>query len=242
MIKYIFIAVAAACCVYLAYVSPLDTHGSQEDYQTRFDEVVYHHASRLWNETTVEGLEYRATNVVRGRVLNDSRMVFQFNDVFHPDRITTGNNAVSLEIVEVFKGNLNVGDVITILELYYIVDRTLFTDSNYMPSMPYQEYFFFLSEQLTNYGRSEEAHFCEGLLNGFWVLHGERGRFLIPSNRVNMVQNYSLSDLSLGTVGDSDLYMRLWQEVIDTYMNWRLPPVPRDRFRQDALRTQDIAN
>jgi hypothetical protein len=171
-----------------------------------FDYVVYMPASRFFFETTLEGLERRATNIVRGRIMNDARMVLRVNG-----RITTGNNLVSFEIYEVIKGDLSVGDVITISEPYYIVDRRFFTHSNYMPSIPYQEYIFFLSEQRTAPSPPE-------FVGIFPVIHGDRGRYRVPSGGRAM-EAYTASELSVGTAGNFDLYMYLWRAVIEAFVD-----------------------
>ena len=174
-----------------------------------FDEVVDTPASFAFTETTLAGLLYRAENVVRGRMGDDARIVFQFNDYFNPERPTGGDNLVSLEILEVIQGNLRVGDIITIVEPYSIEDGILYTRDNYLPSIPHQEYFFFLSEQIDSRVRTE------ALIGAYWVLHGERSRFPVPASG----QNLDEIDLAFGSHANVELYMRLWQDVLDAFMH-----------------------
>ena len=187
--------------------------GSTQDvYNDRaFDEVVDIHASFNFFETTLEGLKSRAPNIVRARVADDAAMVFQFNDMFRPTELTIGHNVVSIEILEVIKGEISVGDVIRIIEPYFIYNGVLYTMGNYMPSIPHEEYFFFLYYEHTHEG-------VEEFIGAFPIIHGDRGRYRVPSARAAM-HSYSAADLSIGTARDSDLYMRLWQEVIDAFMN-----------------------
>ena len=123
------------------------------------------------------------------------------------------------------RGDLVVGDTISIIEPYFIEENTLFTWANYMPSLPYHEYFFFLCYQLGEY-RDSGSPRPESYVGAFPVLHGEFGRFRVPE--VGMARNdaiFSIQELSLGTHADTDLYDYLFQEVITAYMDWNRPAV-----------------
>ena len=133
-IKCCLVAIVAITCTAVVFLDNSDS--SHENYPLIFDQVFHTHASRIVPlANTLEGLESRSENIVRGRILNDARMVFQFSQ-FDPTVINIGHNFVSLEILEVFTGNLSVGEVITIAEPYYIIDRVLITHANYLPSNP----------------------------------------------------------------------------------------------------------
>jgi len=236
-IKCCLVAIVAITCA--AVVLSNDSYNPQENYQIEFYQIFHTHASRIVPlATTLEGLESRSENIVRGRILNDARMVFQFSQ-FDPTVVNIGHNFVSLEILEVVKGDLNVGEIITLAEPYYVEERVLITHANYLPSIPYQEYFFFLSAQRTNPDPEEFA----GI---FWVLQENRGRFHIPNSRADISRlRHNAENLVLATTYISnlpmmearltvnDIYMSLWQEVIETYMDWRHPPIPNYRFHVD---------
>ena len=191
---------------------------SQEISQPQeFYEVVYHETmSYLFFETTLEGLESRATYIVRGRIADDATTVLLYNDRFDPPRFSMGYTVVSLEIYEVIKGDLTVGDTIRIMETYYIRDDILFVSHSYMPSIPHQEYFFFLSFQLTP--DRLDPHQQE-LAYVIPVVHGSRGRYRVPEHRYIAPQTFDATYLSVATNGNMDLHWRLWQEVIAAYMN-----------------------
>ena len=152
---------------------------------------------------TLEDLEEMSANIVRGRMGDDARILFQ---------TVVGHNFVSLEILEIIKGELNIGDIITIVEPYQIDDGVFFTSSNYMPSFPHQEYFFFLSDQI-DYENIPKQYY-----GAFWVLHGEKGRFPVPSNIAD-TQSLNAVEFGLSYLVDNELYMRLWQKVINAYIN-----------------------
>ena len=192
---------------------------TQPHHHSDFREVSYLSASVGFFATTLAGLEAWADQIVRGRMLNDAIIVFQYNEIC--DTYRTGHNRVSFEVLEVIRGDINIGETIMILEPYSIENGVLFTHSNYMPSIPYQEYFFFLTDPIICDSLPEDHQ------GAFWVLHGERGRFLVPDIDIAgagtldfsaVVQNFSARDFGLGANANRELYIRLWQEVMEAYL------------------------
>ena len=175
-------------------------NSSQDNSQERYDEVIYTSASNRYARA-FDDLVNRSNNIVRGRIADDSKIVFQTH---------IGHNLVSLEILEVIKGDLKVGDTINILEPYFIRDRVLRTWADYMPSIPNQEYIFSLTDPTDD--------MPEGYEGAYFVSHGERGRYLVLSNARASIQEFSREDLSLGENANIDLYMSLYQDVINAYM------------------------
>ena len=218
----LFVTIGLLMFVGISTFFIMGIHSSQDITDERFNKVVYQPTSFMFFERTLEGLESRSSTIVRGRLGDDARIVFQYTDPFNPDTPTMGNNMVSLEIVEVIHGGrgLSVGETIKLIEPYYILDEVLFTWDNYLPSIPHQEYIFFLTDP-----RPDTQ--VEEFRGAFWVQHGERGRFLIPSDIGVLgfeegdmpLQDFSARDLSLGSYADLDLYMRLWKEVLGAYVN-----------------------
>ena len=177
-----------------------------------FDGVSYGIVNRAFGPPralTLADLEYRTPNIVRGRLLNDAHMVFQFGHEAHPTIVTFGHNVVSLEILEVIKGDLRAGDTIRIREPYYIHHRALFTGSDYLPSTPYIEYIFFLSNVVT--GSS-----VEGLNGAFPTADSERSRFPVLCGAD--AQDFSDTVFGLGTHADVEVYARLWEEVMNAFI------------------------
>jgi len=185
---------------------------------------MYLPASLLFFERTLDGLESRATHIVRGRVKDDAQMTLRHDNDFRPEVVTGGSNLVSFEIYDVFQGYLNVGDIITIIEPYWIENGTLYTIFNYMPSIPNEEYIFFLSAQRTQIDPEE-------LYGAFPVIHGDRGRYRVPSASgiqqadIQMFSEHDSSEqdlimghLSVGTSGSMELYTYLWNEVMDAFL------------------------
>jgi len=167
--------------------------------------------------STLTQLEPSTENIVRGRMGNDARIELSFYDIV-PERPSSGRNFVSFEILEVIKGDLAVSEIITIMESYFIHDRGLITVQNYLPSIPYQEYILFLSSKSTS--QIEEG---EGV-GAFWVLNDVLGRFPVPTNQAGPggfsvnTQDFSPSDLGLGSRANFEIYFDMWQEVLDAFI------------------------
>ena len=183
-----------------------------------FSGVGYGSAGSLWfYETTLSGLESRASSIVRARMLDDAEIISQFNDRADPTQPSISHNVVSIEILEVIKGDLTVGETKRIIEPYYIVDGTFYTWRYYMPSIPHQEYIFFLGSQNTH---PEPA----ALVGTSWVLHGERSRFPVPDNAANIhafsadTLDFNSDIFGLGSGADVEVYMHLWVEVMNEWV------------------------
>ena len=204
----LFIAIAMLMAGCANSFATGDSQRMHPHHHGSFDDVVLAQipASRMFYETTLAGLEYRAANIVRGRMGNDARIVFQTDD------FQGGHNVVSFEIYEVIKGDLSAGQTIRIVEPYIIKDDILLTYANYLPSTPYHEYFFFLGAQLPN-------HLPEGFAGSFITIHGERSRFPVPDAARASIQAFNADELALGAYADTEVYMSIWQEVIAAYMN-----------------------
>ena len=182
----------------------------------RYYKVSYSQNSYVFFETTLEGLEYRSENVVRGRIAGDFKIISQYTNPFHRTEPSYSCTSVSLEILEVIKGDLRAGDTIRIIEPYVIEKGVLFTTGNYLPSRPGQEYFFFLDGLFDRYFDGDVTEEYIEFAGHYFVLHDERGRYLVPDSGTR-TQDFTRAELSLGE--DSiDLYMRLYEEVVNAYM------------------------
>jgi len=197
-------------------------------------------------ETLVE-LEEDAAIIVRGRMGNDARIVLNRGSSPRTHNFM-GSNRVSLEVLEVIRGDISVGDIITIQEPYFIRNGLMFSPLDYAPSMPYQEYIFFLLEgevwesETVPYYDSEKLEY--ELV--FPVMEGSRGRFPILNNAMHVAQDvikygvaleaargtnsYEQEELIEKTMdafqnneirryADSHVYMSLFQDVMNAFLN-----------------------
>ena len=176
-----------------------------------YDEVQHISQVLLYYETTLDGLESRAANIVRGRISGDSEMIFSRSNNIN-GRPSPLYSVISLDLTEVIKGELVAGETIRIIEPFYIDNRILYTRGNYLPSREGQEYVFYLH---TPAPESDSASL--GIVGAHFVLHQDRGRYLVPSESQLEAGSFTREELSLGEK-DTDIYMNLYQEVIDAYM------------------------
>lgn len=172
-----------------------------------FYEIVHTPATQIM-EHNLDGVMSWTHNVVRGRLADDAR-----RPVLDDGTVNGPHTFSSLEILEVYMGDLEVGDTITLAEPYFISDGTLFTYHNYLPSVPNQEYIFFLEDSITN-----PVH------DVYYGIHflsmGHRARFPIPVSLNENVAMHGLTarELSLGSDHNFEIYLSIWQEVIDTFL------------------------
>jgi len=168
--------------------------------------------------TTLEQLENESPNIVMGRMMDDSIMYIRFYDVGEP---ALGDNVVSFEISQVIRGNLLTGEVIRLIEPYFIYNGVLDAWASYMPSIPYQDYILFLYEPFI----------LSGALT-FPLFNGELGRFPLPSHRTVMqylgedgrfdanTQDFTSALFSLHSHANwnVEIYASLWEEVMNAYV------------------------
>ena len=191
-----------------------------------FDNITFGAVSREFYETTREGLEYWATNIVRARMMDDATIVFARTDQANPERITLGYNIVSINIIEVVSGDLTAGQTIRIIEPYFVYNGVLDIWADYMPSVPHQEYVFFLGSQIGE-NRMEE------FIGAYWGIHNERSRFPVPGGRTRAsimqhlgedgrfsadTQNFESALFGLGRFANVETYMSIWEEVMNEYV------------------------
>jgi len=208
---------------YIALMSEESTEEFRPHHYGDFDSVQYGHVSRIFVAETFEHLEYVSRNIVRGRMGDDARPISERSDGL------AGANIVSLEILEVISGDLEVGETITILEPYFVQGGVLYTSQNYLPSIPYQEYIFFLRPRRT------EPELIAGM---FWVSHGERGRYPMPGpsgpgprTQASVMhylgddgrfdsgtQNFGSAVFGLGSHANVEVYASIWEEVMNEYV------------------------
>jgi len=191
-----------------------------------FSEVAIINPLRSLPPDTFDELVYRAAHIVRGRIANDARHFYRYDYFYDPPEIIWIHTLVSLEILDVFKGSLTAGDTITLIEPYEIFEGVLSTWNNYLPSNPYGEYIFFLSEALVR-EPDDPNH------GAFHVQFGYISRFPVPSAgqeiKMDVIlgttrmdwHTINVSAIPEGVVvlGDADVYLQVWQEVIATFGN-----------------------
>jgi len=161
--------------------------------------------------TTLSQLQPRTANIVRGRMGDDARIELFFCDILPIEIPRWGRNFVSFEVLEVIQGDLAIGEIITIMESYYIYDRVLIT-RNYMPSIPHQEYILLLSNQVCDLIGEGEA------VGAFWVDNDVLGRHPVLNGSADE-QDFSAPIFGLGVNANVERYARMWEEVMNAFVN-----------------------
>jgi len=174
-----------------------------------YDKIEHLSASLLYYETTLEGLEKRSKSIARGRISGVPETVY--SDYNRPKKMPL-YTIIALEVTETYKGNIEVGKTIKIIEPYYIANRTLYTYGNYLPSRMDEEYIFFFGSQLVDKNPDLEKY-----RGAYFVDHDERGRYLVPKKGSIDDKRDFREELSLGEL-DTSVYMGLYKEVTDAYI------------------------
>lgn len=162
-------------------------------------------------------LEDRAYIIVKATILPNSKNIIDNEDNLS---IPIGHTKTNIKINEVYKGNLEVNDIITISEPYFnaiipkelklnsdeISDGTEYTIAygNYAPSIVNKEYLFFLSEMVNN----EKSIYNET----YYIIGGDIGKY-ITENEVFKETN---QNLNIGNL-DNKYYIDFFKQVKEKY-------------------------
>ncbi len=165
----------------------------------------------LYNPKTLEEVEKLSGYIVKGHLQNDAKQ-----KLYTPDAKTVifGVTVSSFEITKVYKGNLKEGDKIPVAERYYTLEengKTTRYELDYAPSIPGQEYIFFLNKA------PDKNEFMRGFYS---PVIKETGRYaVITPKDSNFSKRELMSANELNLVKtDPDIYQKMYQQVIDKYM------------------------
>ena len=166
----------------------------------------------LYLNESLEEIESRTDYIVRGILKDDAMQKLER----HGDAVTWGVTVSSFEITEVYRGDLEVGDVIPIAERYYTEEengQVYRHELGYAPSKPEEEYIFFLI-----YEDGEESQFLKGL---YTPVGKEAGRFPVPKLQTQSIEN----DTENGVYEDfylvrtkPEVYEGIYKDVIEKYL------------------------
>lgn len=163
-------------------------------------------ATYAW-PSSIEDLEERSDNIVKAKM---NGMIEVGNHDEQSDITARITSTLSeIEITEVFKGDLSIGDKTVVTELFYIMGGQLTTIAHYMPMEQDEEYLLFL----TNWdGESWALNYM-----GFGKYHFEK------DSLTDSIQNYeTLSEIRhIQFMSEEDeevaLYQSLFEEIEQKY-------------------------
>ena len=162
-------------------------------------------------------LETASDTVILARVLpNSVNVVEKLPDGTY----APGYTRTELEVLQVFAGDVTIGDLLTITESYCIIEtlseKQIHHRSNYGPSIVGQEYIFFLKKH------TDDGSEFFGMYTPFGI---DRGRYPVfkellssdPSN-YRSVNDYTNRELNLGDE-NSAVYREIFKDVVDQYFS-----------------------
>lgn len=173
--------------------------------------MVVEKGDSLYNPQSLEEVEDLAEYIVRGKLLDDAK---QKLERYGSEFVGFGVTVSSFEISHVYKGSLKEGDKIQIAERYYTLEKNGVTtryELGYAPSVPNQEYIFFLIK----------APDKNKFLRGFYSpMVKETGRYPVIGTKDSGYPRLNLMTASeLNLVQENpETYKKIYQQVIDKYL------------------------
>lgn len=163
--------------------------------------------SKMFDPGTLNEVEQLSDTVITGTFLNTLKQ----EDIYsgHGSYLY-GYTKSSVRVDKVYSGNLNVGDVITVLEPYAIHENVLLHYENFYPSQSDKVYIWFLEKN------------TEPDMQGIYtIVVGERGRYPILNDNARSASDISAMssrDLDLSPNGDTTVYKKIYSEVVGKYL------------------------
>lgn len=173
--------------------------------------VVVEKGDALYDPQSLEEVEDLAEYIVRGKLLDDAK---QKLEQYKSEFVGFGVTVSSFEISHVYKGNLKEGDKIPIAERYFTLEKDGITtrhELGYAPSVPNQEYIFFLIK----------APDKNEFLRGFYSpMVKETGRYQVIDTNDSVYSRLNLMSANeLNLVQEKpETYKKIYQQVIEKYM------------------------
>ena len=206
----IIIAIVTTACSGMQSVSPSSLKRVPE--ATDYVKVAVVQGDAAHNPKSLGEVEKLSPYIVKGHLRDDAK---QKLDAPIQGMITYGITVSTLEISQVYKGNLKVGDTIPLAEKYYTLEEngeTTRYEMGYAPSVPGQEYVFFMVKA------PDESEILRGTYS---PMVKETGRYPVINTKdsgVSAIRSMSPEDLNLVNT-DLSVYQKIYQEVIDKYMS-----------------------
>lgn len=184
------------------------------------------HVVDLHTPSNLDEYEVEVDCIVKGILSGDSEEVLRESDINLGNGKTTkfvtgGWTITSLQITEVFKGDLKAGDTIRLDEPYWVEDRdegpVVFIDesypNDYVPAEKGKEYLFFLIHQDESRGKFADTYAVNSrVYNHFPVISSKTrsvGTDLLTQN---------MTELETEILGGDETYLDFYQQAVDKYM------------------------
>jgi len=190
-------------------------------------------ASLLYHPFDIDDLEMNSDAIILARVLSCSDNILLEFPVdlpkeLHFEATRDGYTRTELEVLHVFAGDVAVGDILVITEEYWMVEHNndilIRHIENYGPSMPEQEYIFFLKKYTKDRPIYFGMYFPQGVDRGRYPVFKElvdaSSRSGSASSRsvAEYVEGYTNAELSLANQ-NSRAYRDLYTDVAERYFS-----------------------
>ena len=153
--------------------------------------------------SSLDMLEKYSNIIVVGTFIEDAvqEEEYRYNDYFKKDLLSWISSYNTIEVSKVIKGDVEVGDKITIIQGYGVVDDRLITLSDLTPMIKGDTWFFCLS--------------CEEGSDIYWVTGDSDGRYPVPNskNRTLAISEYS----DLGVYDEQNFKSDIYSEILEKY-------------------------
>ena len=165
---------------------------------------------RVFNPAVAQEVIDRADYIIKGKFTGDRKVDYQYSGGV----VSYACTISPFQIDTVYKGGMDEGSTIKIVEDYYIDEEldggTIFHLGNYYPSDLGRDYLIFLKEY------SPESRFA----GQYYLVGSEYGRYPYINSKARSVniETYSNLNLNLGS-GNSNIYRSIYEEKIEEYMS-----------------------
>lgn len=126
---------------------------------------------------------------------------YKYSDFFGKDILFTVKSFNTIEVTQVLKGNVNVGDTIKICQNYAVIEDRFVTDSALTPMMKGDTWIFFLEPN-----DNGEYYFCTSDSDGRYPVKD------FSYARIALTENEDL-----GVFDESDFKKEIYEEILEKY-------------------------
>lgn len=196
-----------------------DSSKKAPDYDSMLDNQAL--ASTVHEPITLRATEELSDTIVKGTFLGVTKQAELWDNKWGFLRYAVTWSKIRVD--EVYSGDVQVGDILNLVEPYFIEEvdgQTMLTHfENYYPSEDGKTYIWLLTKSL---GSEHDPGFNYEPDETYYSLAWcERGRYPVLNDNARSASNISAMssrDLDLSPNGDTTVYKKIYGEVIDQYL------------------------
>lgn len=189
------------------------------DYNANELEIVNSDAAIEGPKRNFKELSEYANIIVKATIIGNYEEIPQYDD---NGVLLLADTKVDIQIDEIYKdtsSSIHIGDVLQLIESYFIVNETysdktsadiLVTIDNYLPSIEGEEYVFFLNQAYN--GEDKDYIFYDM----YYPISLSYGRFKLSNSKKNHAK-FTLSNDYKKTQGDDIIYKEVFNQVLNAY-------------------------